>query len=294
MYFIFIFTFLCTCISSYSKIYDCFTFFNEFELLKMRLEELNDHVDYFVLVESVETQRGDPKPLYFQENQHLFEKYLPKIKHIVVDERLASDTIDPITGFCWDRENFQRKCIIKGLQQCDDLDIIMISDLDEIPRKQVLEMFKCLFYKETRKPKKLVIKNPPEAIALEMPLFIYQLNRKSELHEGRWVGTVATLYKTVKRKGVQFFRDNRWNFFQIRDGGWHFTWMGGKDKIRQKLLSVVEGRDKESVDLLSDKEIETWIQAQEIIPIDGEYPNDFPEYMKKNMKHLKSIGFIAE
>lgn len=70
--------------------------------------------------------------------------------------------------------------------------------------------------------------------------------------------------------------------------------MGGKDKIRQKLLSVVEGRDKENVDLLSDKEIETWIQTQEIIPIDGEYPNDFPEYMKKNMKHLKSMGFIAE
>lgn len=158
----------------------------------MRLEELNDHVDYFVLVESVETQRGDPKPLYFQENQHLFEKYLPKIKHIIVDERLASDTIDPTTGLCWDRENFQRKCIIKGLHQCDDLDIIMISDLDEIPRGQALETLKWLFYRETRKPKKLVIKNPSDAIALEMPLFMYQLNRKSELHEGRWVGTVLS------------------------------------------------------------------------------------------------------
>lgn len=122
----------------------------------MRLEELNDHVDYFVLVESIETQRGDPKPLYFQENRHLFKKYLPKIKHIIVDECLT-DTIDPTTGLCWDRENFQRKCIMRGLQQCDNLDIIMISDLNEIPRTQTLEMLKLLFYREKRKPNKLVI-----------------------------------------------------------------------------------------------------------------------------------------
>lgn len=294
MYFILIFTFLCTCIPSYTKIYDCFIFFNELELLKMRLEELNDHVDYFVLVESVETQRGDPKPLYFQENQHLFEKYLPKIKHIIVNEYLDSNTIDPVTGLCWDREHFQRKCIMRGLKQCDDLDIIMISDLDEIPRKQVLETLRLLLYREKRKPNKLVIKNPPDAIALEMPLFMYQLNRKSEMHGGRWIGTVATLYDQVKRKGVQFFRDNRGSFFQIMDGGWHFTWMGGKDRIRQKLLNVVEGRDKESVDSISDEEMETWIQAQEIIPVDSSYPNDFPKYMEKHIDYFRSIGYIAE
>ncbi len=293
MYFILIFTFLCACIPSYTKVYDCFTFFNELELLKIRLEELNDHVDYFVLVESIETQRGDPKPLYFQENQHLFKKYLPKIKHIVIDECPSTD-IDPVTGLYWDRENFQRKCIMTGLQQCDDLDIIMISDLNEIPRAQILETFKLFFYREKKKPNKLVIKNPPDAIALEMPLFIYQLNRKSEIHEGRWVGTVATLYGNFKRKGVQFFRDNRYNFFKITDGGWHFTWIKDKDQIKQKLLSILEGRDKESVDSISDEEVETWIQAQEIIPMNSEYPNDFPKYMEKHIDYFKSIGYITE
>lgn len=52
-----------------AKVYDCFPFFNEFELLKIRFDELNDVVDYFVLVESVETQRGNPKPLHFQEKK---------------------------------------------------------------------------------------------------------------------------------------------------------------------------------------------------------------------------------
>ncbi|MEK7339790.1 MAG: hypothetical protein WBD50_07545 [Candidatus Rhabdochlamydia sp.] len=292
MYFIIIFTFLCACIPSYTKIYDCFTFFNELELLKMRLEELNDHVDYFVLVESVETQRGDPKPLYFQENQHLFNKYLPKIKHIVIDE-YPSD-IDPVTGLCWDRESFQRKCIMRGLQQCDNLDIIMISELNEIPRTQTLETLKLLFYREKRKPNKLVIKNPPDEIALEMPSFVYQLNRKSENHEGPWVGTVATLYNNVKRKGVQSLRDNRWNFFKIMDGGWYFTWIGNTDQIRQSLFSTIEGRDKESVGSISDEEIETWIQAQEIIPMDSQYPNDFPKYIKKHIDYFRSIGYIAE
>lgn len=81
--------------------------FNELELLKIRLEELNDHVDYFVLVESVETQRGDLKLLYVQEKQHLLKKYLSKIKHIIVDERLNSDVIDS-TKLYWDRERFQK------------------------------------------------------------------------------------------------------------------------------------------------------------------------------------------
>ena len=69
------------------KVYDCFPFFNEMELLKMRLEELDGVIDHFVLVESIETQRGALKPLYFKENRHLFERYLPKIIHFELNER---------------------------------------------------------------------------------------------------------------------------------------------------------------------------------------------------------------
>src|SRR5690242_8981156 len=120
--------FLCIAMSSHAKIYDCFLFYNEIELLKMRLEELNAAVDYFVLVESVETHKGDLKPLHFKENQHLFAEYLNKIIHIVVDERHPE-----LTGL-WEKENYHRNCISRGLKQCHPSDIILLSDLDEIPR----------------------------------------------------------------------------------------------------------------------------------------------------------------
>lgn len=135
-----LFCMLCS-FKSFAKVYDCFTFFNELELLKVRLEELNDHVDYFVLVEAVETHRGDPKPLYFQENRHLFEKYLPRIIHIIVTERLSPNQEDPVKGF-WNREHLQREYIAKGLKNCEHLDIILISDLDEIPCTEALKKVK--------------------------------------------------------------------------------------------------------------------------------------------------------
>lgn len=85
------------------------------------IAELDNHVDYFVLVESIETHRGDLKSLYFQENRHLFEKYLHRIIHVVVEKRLTANAIVDHCGRSWDRENFQRECIIRGLQRCNDL-----------------------------------------------------------------------------------------------------------------------------------------------------------------------------
>jgi beta-1,4-mannosyl-glycoprotein beta-1,4-N-acetylglucosaminyltransferase len=285
-----LFSFVCLCATSYCKIYDCFPFFNELELLQVRLAELNDHVDHFVLVESVETQRGDLKPLYFQENKHLFEKYLDKIIHIVVQDRVQTNNIVDHRGFVWDRENFQRECITRGLQQCDDLDIILISDLDEIPRAASIEKVKRLLYRNKRH-----WTTTPRGVVLGMPLYIFQINRRANMHGGKWAGTVATLYKNVKRKGIQYFRANRCGFSVIRNAGWHFTWMGGKDMIRQKFLSVVEGKSKEEVRELSEKKIQDIIKLHPvIIPIDSPYPNDFPKYIRDNIDYFNFIGFIAE
>lgn len=281
---------LCICITSHAEVYDCFPFFNELELLKVRLAELDNYVDYFVLVESIETQRGDFKPLYFQENRHLFEKYLHKIIHVIVEQSLTTNSIVDHFGRSWDRENFQRECITRGLQDCDDLDIILISDLDEIPLPECIERVKPLLYRNKYRQ----VKTAPYSVAFDMPLFIFQLNRTSSILGGRWVGTVATLYRNVKKKGIQLFRDRRHSFFRVKNGGWHFTWMGGKEKIRQKLLSVVEGIEREEVDIISDEELELWMQSNPFIPIDSAYPNDFPRYIRNNIDYFRSIGFIAE
>lgn len=289
----------------HSKVYDCFMFFNEFELLKMRLEELNEVVDYFVIVESVETQRGDSKPLYFNENRHLFEKYLSKIIHVVVDERHPEMEL-------WARENFQRNCIVRGLQNCQPADIIIISDLDEIPRFELIQSLTNLLPERSAKllkeggrkkfkkhNKKKVGPGKAEkmfyleaARAFEMPIYFYQLNRQTPNREtwggGPWVGTVATTYEMFVKFGAQHFRSYRWKFPRIYNAGWHFTWMGGKDKVRMKMGSIVEGSS--NVENISDEEIDRWISCHPTVPIDS----SFPRYVQKNIDYLKSIGFIAD
>ncbi|NQU73263.1 MAG: hypothetical protein HQ547_00945, partial [Candidatus Omnitrophica bacterium] len=117
-------------------IYDCFVFFNEIDLLKIRLEELKDSVDKFVLVEAAKTFAKREKPLYFQEYKHEFSEYLDRIVYQMVDDvpkkRLTG------WGSRWDREAHQRNCISRALMRCncDDDDIILISDVDEIPRAE--------------------------------------------------------------------------------------------------------------------------------------------------------------
>ena len=109
------------------KIIDCFTFYNEIDLLKFRLAELYDYVDKFILVEANLTHSGNPKELYYEKNKELFKEYNDKIVHIVVND------MQSISGD-WTRENYQRECIDRGIKSLNlnDEDIIIISDLDEI------------------------------------------------------------------------------------------------------------------------------------------------------------------
>lgn len=112
------------------KVYDCFTFFNELDLLEIRLNELDPVVDRFVLVEATVTQRGQPKSLFFRENRERFTKFLPKIEHVVVEDMPAGPQTKSNN---WKRENFQRRAIMRGLASAQADDFVLISDLDEIP-----------------------------------------------------------------------------------------------------------------------------------------------------------------
>jgi len=124
-------------------IYDCFTFFNELDLLEIRLNILNEAVDKFVLVEATRTHRGADKPLYFSENKQRFAPFLNKIIHVIVDDYskveqfIASKNSDPML-WSWAYENFQRHSIIRGLSNLKDDDVIIVSDLDEIPTAEAV------------------------------------------------------------------------------------------------------------------------------------------------------------
>lgn len=257
------------------KTFDCFPFLHEFELLKMRIYELDDQVDYFVLVESIETQRGDLKPLYFEENKHLFEPYLHKIIHVAIRDRHPEQK-------GWDREHFQRNCILKGLKgKCKPTDVIIISDVDEIPKRKMVAHAKRM------------LKNGATAVRFQQKMFYYKINLQNldgKTHGGiDWIGSVATTYETLKKfKQPQYFRKKRetidWPL--LRNSGWHFSSMGTNEMIRLKLFSVIEGADIGP----SDSELASIFQQMKVVAID----DSFPQYVRDNYDTLKEKGFILD
>jgi beta-1,4-mannosyl-glycoprotein beta-1,4-N-acetylglucosaminyltransferase len=115
------------------RLFDCFTFFNELDLLELRLRELDPLVHRFVLVEAPQTFTGLPKPLHFKLNRDRFQPFLAKIVYVELDEfpgDLAS---------AWDREYFSRRAIMRGLTAAAPDDLVLISDVDEIPKPANLE-----------------------------------------------------------------------------------------------------------------------------------------------------------
>jgi len=111
--------------------YDCFIFWKELDLLDLRLHELADVVDYFVLAEATHTFSGQPKPLHFAEHRERFAAFEEKIIHVVVDDLLSQP--DP-----WTREYHQRNSLLRPLLHCEPDDVIIISDADEIPRADLV------------------------------------------------------------------------------------------------------------------------------------------------------------
>lgn len=127
------------------KIYDCFTFFNELDILEIRLNELYNSVDYFVLVESKLSFSNTPKSLFFEDNKHRFTQFLDKIIHIVID-KFEDNTDSPrLDGLHhnWTREEENRRMIFKGLAQANDEDIICVSDVDEIFNHRLIEQIRA-------------------------------------------------------------------------------------------------------------------------------------------------------
>lgn len=271
----FIIVFLGLFVRLEAKVFDCFPFFNEFEILKIRLEELNSEVDYFVLVESIETQRGHLKPLYFEENKHLFGPYLHKIIHVALKE------VTPIRAEGdWWREHHQRNMIVQGLiGKAGKEDTILISDLDEIPRSSLIGEIKRLLGQGNI------------AIRLQQDLYKHRLNwmRKSPypgLPDIGWVGTIAMRYKHLKKYSPQYFRDRRYNsnWPLLYDAGWHFSSMGNNDAVRIKEFSVIEGRDQ----VPTDEELEIAYRVYAPIKID----HTFPKYVLENYEDLVAKGYI--
>lgn len=229
------------------KIYDAFLFFNEIEILNLRMNILNDFVDYFVIVESTITFSSKPKQLFFKDNKHLFEKFNHKIIHIVIDDSPTNffkidyitncvtdedilrnrilEYVDKSTNWPrnqsqWGIEIYQRECIIKGLTGCNENDFIIISDVDEIPNPSKLITLKN--------------SNIDDVFEFKQKMYFYFLNM---LKETNWSGPKSCSYMTLKKISLNSLRQNKHTTKIIDDGGWHFSFMGGEKKIIEKIES---------------------------------------------------------
>lgn len=193
-------------------IYDCFLFRDEFEMLDIRLHELSNIVDKFVLVESTLTHANTPKPLYFKQNKNLYKEFKDKIIHIVVED-------SPRASLPWIINGYQFAKMSEGLKDCKPSDTILFGDLDEIPKAD-----KVILWKDKPGKNKVFLQT----------LSYYYLNCV-EYTNKPWPGTHMTTYKNLLQLGSTWIAKYSKPDVIIPNGGWHFSYIGGVKRIRKKL-----------------------------------------------------------
>ncbi len=209
------------------KIYDCFTFYNELDLLELRLQELYTTVDQFVIVESNQTFTNRLKPWNFETHAQRFEKFLDKIRYVKVEDMPGS--VNP-----WHNEHHQRNAIVRGIIDADSTDIIIVSDVDEIPRVAALEKMRA---------------SDQTIFALRMPIYNFKFNYM-KLNPDRYsVWAMAARRAVFDEIVPNSLRDMRFGFFDapyqfvnagcevIEHGGWHFGYLGDRDYLIDKAQS---------------------------------------------------------
>ena len=209
---------------------DAFTFFNEKELVELRLKYLNPIVDYFVVIESNITFTGKKKKWNFPDvlNNNLKE-FSNKIQYHQLNIELdkikneESWIIDNIKGDdFWRIENFQRNHIKTVCKKFSDDDILIISDLDEIPSTKKLNFILTSDFGKIA------------PVALEQHLFHLDCNY---LRLESWRGSIVTTMKICNEFSPQKFRRLRNRISHFTDGGWSFSSFGGYERVKQKIES---------------------------------------------------------
>jgi beta-1,4-mannosyl-glycoprotein beta-1,4-N-acetylglucosaminyltransferase len=225
-------------------LYDCFPFFDELDRLEIRLNVLNEIVDRFVLVESPLTHHGQDKPLFYAENQARFAPFRDKIIHVVSENPPPAPRMDEAAQI-WRFENFQRDAVMRGLADCRQDDVVLISDVDEIP-----DPAKVAAWRDT-----------PGIKVFEQQMMYYYLNMRcwtKPVWRGTRMGRLADLLDPAQDlrpyAGISFSRKGLPTYFRhcdgprVKGGGWHFSYCGGAEAIMKKMRSIAETQAGELAD----------------------------------------------
>ena len=262
-------------------IYDCFQYFNEDHIVDLRFNILKDSVDFFVIVESTINHQGERKKLHFDVNK--YKSLKKKIIYIVVDDT-PKEIIKSHKGGESLVEQHQRNSILKGLKKCDDNDLIILSDVDEIPDLNKLKIFDKNNY-----------------AVFSQKMFMYKLNLLN-MSEDNWHGSKICLKKNLKSpqwlrnlkfKKYPFWRiDKPKNLQIIENGGWHFSYLQKAENISKKIKSFSHGEFNKD-HIINEENIRTKIEKGEDI-FEREHKikkiemdSSFPEYILKNKDKLK-------
>lgn len=244
-------------------IYDTFIFNKDFTVLDIRLHELYNVVDKFVIVESDTTFQGASKPFYFKEAESQYEYFMNKIIWVGHEMPPLSDP--------WQRETSQRNAIGLGLTNAKDSDIIMVSDCDEVPRATVVQSL-----------------NPMEITALKMDEYYYSLNMHNDYY-----GLTRACYYRDWIGGQNTRRYWRPGMPEVENAGWHFSYLFNPEGISEKIKSfahfelntpqytdvdAIVSRIASGTDLYDRKQLER-----------REIDDTYPLYVRENMDRFQEF-----
>ena len=292
------------------KIFDCFMYFDEEIVLDTRLNCLNPYVDYFVIIESCFTHSGDRRELNFDIKKYkkfkdkiiykVYDQIPNKIEKVFENDDESKKSIKYIMNALY-RENSQRNFISEGIKEANNEDLILVSDVDEIPNLSNID-FKTVSQK---------------IILFKQNMFYYKFNLK--LPNLKWTGTKACQKKyLINPQWLRNIKDRKFPFYRIdtffsqnkytsvkiiEDGGWHFTNIKTAEEIQKKLKSYLHHREFDEKPL-SINEIQNIINNKRAIynlGVDkrgnkfgsGDKLEKFefeklPEYIQKNHKNYKN------
>ena len=230
---------------------DTFMFYNELDMLEFRLKELDSVVDKFVIVEATQTFTGNKKKLYFKENKKFFKKYSDKIQYVILKD------IENVNA--WAREARQRIAtgeVLKSLN-LNNKDIIIASDIDEIPDADEISKFKQHGL-------------PQPIITPLQDTYYFNFNQKAKAYSGYDLQSNRKYHKTIGCKifyygefiklgvSIQELRTKHISLSNLYEkGGWHLTFFMPPDRIKEKMLNYANTQYKGDINnLITDKNIE--------------------------------------
>jgi len=196
------------------KVFDCFSFFNELDLLEIRLNILNDVVDYFVICEAEYTHANEPKGYILPKYKDRFKQFGKKIRYL----QFGKEYFKPWSPMCPHyNENLQRNALVGGLNDLTEQDVCLMSDLDEIPNPKTLRN---------------IITDNKIPCTLTTNLFYGYLNTVVKNPTQRYNNGAVVINKKIlieHNYNLQYFRDNKDRFENIPEGGWHFSFCVGNN-----------------------------------------------------------------